>query len=277
MLLIAWLVGCEQAPPVAAPALPPAAILAEVAPTQAEVVPTWPAPGALHAPPVIFPDDFGQPSVVVDPGHGAPGNIGNTSVYCEHEEDFTLRVATVVEKDLTATGHFDVRATRSGEQRPVYADRVTEADRADAFVSLHADSRNGYELWSPTPGASCPRFDGSPGFAVLYSDEGDAIRVSRRVRLAEAIAARMTATGFLPYDGGDYSALYEPADGEPGVFVDRHAPHWRIFVLRAPHTPSVIVETHEAWNKAEADRWREPATLHAFAQALAGAFVDALR
>ena len=67
------------------------------------------------------------------------------------------------------------------------------------------------------------------------------------------------------------------ADPTPGVFVDRHAAAQRIFVLRRPSMPSVILETHNALEPREAERWSELATIDAAADALAGALVDALR
>jgi N-acetylmuramoyl-L-alanine amidase len=79
----------------------------------------------------------------------------------------------------------------------------------------------------------------------------------------------MAATGFGAYDGFDYVGLYEPTDAHPGLFVDRHEPTQRIRMLRRlKRVPSVIVETHQAWNLDEAERWSEPATLNAFAVAL---------
>ena len=86
----------------------------------------------------------------------------------------------------------------------------------------------------------------------------------------------MTEAGFLPYGGGGYVGLYA-ADAEvPGVFVDRHAPEQRIFVLRRAPMPSILVETHNALDPREAERWAEPETVDAFAAAIAAAIADAL-
>ena len=243
--------------------------------------PTWPSPGTeLHPPQFQIPADFAKKRIVVDAGHGAGinKNRGTTTVFCEKEEAFTLRVAEAIAPRLEATGAFEVRMSRQGDERTEYADRVRAAENwpADAFISIHADARRGNYDWSPEPGKSCPREDFATGFAVLWSDEGDPLLVERRREIATSIADNMAITGFGVYDGFDYVGLYDPT--HPGVFVDRHVPKQRIMTLRRfKRVPSIIVETHQAWNLDEAQRWAEPSTLNAFADALAVALVGALK
>ena len=218
---------------------------AEAAPS-----PSWPNEGAqLAPPPVVFPADFGVKRVVVDAGHGAVENRGNTSCTCVAEQDFTLVVADRLASRLEATGHFEIRQTRLGDQRVAYPDRVDDAEAfaADAFVSIHSDVRGHALRWWPTSSESCPIASGGTGFAVLYADEGDGALVTERLDLARALALRLTRTGFAAYASG-YD-LYD-ADATSGVFVDRHAPAQRIFVLRRPSMPSVILETHNALRAA---------------------------
>ena len=86
----------------------------------------------------------------------------------------------------------------------------------------------------------------------------------------------MAEAGFLAYGGGEYAGLYAPAEGTPGLFVDRHAPDQRIFILRRAAMPSILVETHNALDPREADRWTDPETLDAFAAAVAAALGDVL-
>ena len=90
------------------------------------------------------------------------------------------------------------------------------------------------------------------------------------------MARRMGEAGFLPYGGDDYVGLYAPDSEQPGTFVSRHLPGQRIFVLRKPPMPSVIIETHHALDFEEAARWKEPRTLEAFAAAVAQGLVDGL-
>lgn len=238
----------------------------------------WPHPGFLlkkvEVPPALRRDKW---RIYLDPGHGAPGNQGSLNVDCEAEQDFTLRVADHLATALRRTGQFEVRLARSGGAAPRYQARVREAEswRADALLSLHADVRGQAQPWAPRPGAACWRNDTQPGFAILWSDDAPAQRQAARRALARSVARWMGEAGFTAYDGADYPGLYD-GDADPGVFVDRHAPGQRIFMLRRPRVPSVIIETHHAWHLEEVTRWNQAETLDAFSAAVAAALVDFL-
>ncbi|WP_323378903.1 N-acetylmuramoyl-L-alanine amidase family protein [Pyxidicoccus xibeiensis] len=241
----------------------------------------WPAPGApLTVAEVKFPAGFKKRRIYLDAGHGAEGNTGNKSVTCEDEEAFTLRVAEDLARRLEATGRFEVRLSRKSGERVPYPDRLTAAEGwgAHALLSLHSDSRGQATSWSPTPGKQCYRQDASPGFSVLWSEEAEAPLMTRRAELARALARHMGRAGFRHYDGVDYEGLYASDTAQPGVFVSRTSEptHRRIFVLRRPTIPSVIIETHHALDFEEAARWREARTLEAFAAAVAQGLVDGL-
>ena len=247
-----------------------------VAPT-----PAWPAPGApLTVAQVRFPAGFGKRRIYLDAGHGAQGNTGNRSVTCEAEEAFTLRVAEDLARRLEATGHFRVRLSRKQGERVPYPSRLNAARQwnAHALLSLHSDARGMALPWEPAPGQQCYRQDGAPGFSVLWSEEADPPLQLQRASLARAIALHLGRAGFRHYDGVDYAGLYDADAAQPGVFFTRvsEPTHRRIFVLRRPTIPSVIIETHHALDFEEAARWREERTLEAFAAAVAQGLVDAL-
>jgi N-acetylmuramoyl-L-alanine amidase len=214
---------------------------------------------------------------MIDPGHGAPNNHGNTGSFCAEEQDTMLQVAVALADRLEATGHVVVRLTREGGRLVEYGTRLEEAAawHADAFVSLHSDVRGKAERWSPVPGQDCPVATDAPGFAVLFSDEGEPSLVARRLALGRAVARRMSEAGFLAYGGAAYTGLYAP-DEDAGLFVDRHPSEQRIFVLRRAVMPSILIETHNALDPREAARWTETETLDAFAAAVAAALGDAL-
>lgn len=109
--------------------------------------------------------------------------------------------------------------------------------------------------------------------AILYSDEGSEALVAARRSLARKIARRTASVGFQSYPGADYPSIYEQ-DEVPGVFLDRHQPAQRIRLLRRPKVPSLIIETHDSHDAAEAERWEEEATVSAFAGALAAGISD---
>ncbi len=270
-LLLAGGLSARAAEP---PPSPPPSVPATAAPAE-----PWPSAKApLTVTRVEFPRGFGRQRIYLDAGHGAPGNEGNASVTCEPEEAYTLRVAGELARRLEATGHFRVKLSRAGKQRPSYQERLAEAERwgAALFVSLHSDARGEGVAWRPVPERECARNDTAPGYSVLYADDTAEPLLSRRLRLARALARRMEGAGFFPYGGEDYVGLYAPDAEQPGTFVSRHAPGRRIFVLRKPSMPSVIIETHHAWDFEEEARWREPRTLEAFSAAVAQGLVDAL-
>jgi N-acetylmuramoyl-L-alanine amidase len=251
--------------------LPPAAEIADTG--------RWPSDRAgLVALAPAFPEGFGVARVVLDPGHGAPGNRGNSSCFCVDEQDTTLTLAEALRDHLEATGHFEVLLTRARGAIVEYPDRVADAQAVDAqaFVSLHSDIRGKSEPWSPAPGKTCSVAYDQPGFAVLFSDEADPALVGQRRELGRAVARRMEAAGFLPYGGAAYVGLYEGDPGARGLFADRHAPEQRIFVLRRTPMPAVLVETHNALDPREVTRWEAPETVEAFTAAVTAALVDSL-
>jgi N-acetylmuramoyl-L-alanine amidase len=246
----------------------------------ASAAPIWPAAGTeLRETPLSSKPPRSPWRIYLDAGHGAPGNTGNQSVTCEDEENYTLRTAKLVAEDLTATKRFRVKLSRETLlDHPDYPSRITEAEklRSAVIVSIHSDSRGAASPWNPRPDVTCLRNDAEPGIGVLISDEGPKRLVAARKRLARTIARRLTAAGFLLYGGDDWMTLYA-RDTEPGVFIDRRPLHKRVYFLRKPRIPSVIVETHHSLDFEEAARWDEPRTVHAFSEALAAALDEVLR
>ncbi len=243
---------------------------ATVAATPQVEAPTWPRPGARTSTTTYVPR--ARRRIAIDAGHGAPGNTGALSLTCVQEQDFTLRLARALIAQLE--DRFDIVETRPPGRTPPYAERVAQAERArvDALISLHFDARGAVVVRAVTEdGRPCLESQGSTGFAILWSDEGPAERVERRHVLARAVAGAMAARGFAPYSGEDYPGLYAADLDTPGVFVDRHEPRQRVYMLRRPKVPVVIVETHQALHAEEWARWQEPGTVAALAEALAEA------
>lgn len=274
MLGLLLIAACSRAPAgVPPPEAAPAPALAEV---PMPPPPAWPAAGAplqaVSAPP---PGETAL-RVVIDAGHGAPGNLGNTSVRCEREADFTRRTQDALLARLAPRPGLSLRAGRPSEALRSYDERIKAFNdwKADAVISLHSDTRAGLG-WSRSATTGCWEGPGATGFAVLYADEGGAEIVAARWRLAAAVARRLAEAGFPAYPGDDYGGLYAPDPEVPGVFVDRHEPGQRIRMLRTLRVPLVIVETHQAVDPDEVARWEEPATLDAFASALYAAVLDA--
>jgi N-acetylmuramoyl-L-alanine amidase len=241
--------------------------------------PTWPAAGTpLRDVAFDTPKPRRPWRIYLDAGHGAPHNTGNSSVICEDEQDYTLAVATAVARQLEATHRFRVKLSRTGVERPTYEDRLAAATAFGpaAIVSIHSDARGEAHVWEPRPGVSCLRNDADPGMGVLMSDEGPKHLVVARTRFARDVARELSAAGFVLYPGFDWMTLYA-RDSDPGVFIDRRPKRQRVYFLRKPRIPSLIVETHHALDLEENARWHEPRTIEVFGQALAVALDRALR
>ncbi len=269
MFTLSLLLSLACAPPEApADLLPaPAADLALPPPA------SWPDP---EAPLTLLQAPAAEPlRVFLDPGHGARGNSGNSSCLCIDEQDHNLRVAQHLAASLETAGHLVRLARQEGEQVS-YGRRLGAASRwdADLLISLHSDARGAPGTWEPREGLSCTYNDGEEGFSVLWSDEGAEALVASRRALARALAGRMVQAGFSPYDGYHYAHIYLGDAEHPGVFLDRHQPRRRIRMLRRPTMPSVIIETHHAWDRREETRWQEAPTLEAFDAAVRAALAQ---
>ncbi len=209
--------------------------------------------------------------VYIDPGHGDGENTGNRGVRCQSEEEEMLALADDLAARLPDFGPFEVRSARPEGARTRYSARVAQANdwEADVFLSLHSDARGSFDYWEPFPAWSCIRNDDEPGFAILVSDEGGPATVGARASLADAVASRMAQSGFGPYVGEDYGQLYDRGE-VPGTWLDRRG----LMMLRRPNMPSVIIETHNAFDLPEVRRWDEDRTRDAFARAVAHAVLD---
>ncbi len=242
-------------------------------PQEASSLP-WPdLTSAVVVPELRIPEDFGQYRITLDPGHGARNNPGNTGSECQIEEDVTLELAEGLAERLKATGHFDVRLTRSGDQQVSYQRRVRRAQAwgADLFVSVHTDYRGAIETWRPDGSQICHRSEGASGFSVLYSPDGGDALVERRKALARSVARHVASTGIAPFVQG-YGDLYTTDDEVGGTYA--HTSLKRIYVLRAPDVPSILIEAHNATDLQEVARWRDPSVREAFEISVAGGIVE---
>ena len=250
----------------------------QVLPLTTEAVPDAPPATPARRPlRVLSPETpTGPLRILMDAGHGEEKNHGNTSVTCRAEADFTRGLQDATSGALRDFPGLTVRSSRPDAVPVSYEARLRDmaAWPADAVISLHSDARAAANP-AIDPQSGCWGETGATGFALLYSDEGDEPLVSARRRLAVELAAAMVDAGFEPYDGTDYPGLYGK-EGE-GVFVDRHAVKKRIRMLRRSKVPLVIVETHQALDRADVALWDDPATAPAFASAVARAVVRANR
>lgn len=235
----------------------------------------WPEPASLHVLESPKPTKK-RLRVYLDAGHGAKDNHGNTGCLCQRECDITLDTEDKLFTALEKTNLFELKRSRSGASEPSYPKRLAEAEawKADVIVSLHTDARGEAYAWRQNDaGTICYRNDSEPGFAVLWSPDGDKPLVAAREKLGRAVSRRLTEAGLLAYDGINYGGLYD-ADSTDGGFIDIRGPKTRVYFLHASKVPTVIIETHHALDSREVARWDEPETHAAFASAVAAALQD---
>jgi N-acetylmuramoyl-L-alanine amidase len=241
------------------------------------VLAAWPRPDAPLTAPELPPFTLSRRlKVVIDAGHGVGENHGNTGCFCQLEQDATLDTARLLADALRDTGFFQVKLARA-DTGPSYPARLEQAERfeADAVISLHTDARGEAFPWRPYSDEQvCYRNPAEPGFAVLYSEDGDEAMVARRARLGRSLSARLAGAGFLAYDGVNYGGLYR-RDEADGVFIDKRPRATSVYFLRgSAKVPVVIIETHHALDAQEVLRWTEQRTHEVFARAVARALLD---
>ncbi|MDX2011268.1 MAG: N-acetylmuramoyl-L-alanine amidase [Myxococcaceae bacterium] len=217
--------------------------------------------------------------IVVDAGHGAPGNTGNHGCFCQAEADETRVEAMELARRLRRQG-FEVLETRTEAEGAKYRSRIAaiEAFAPHVVISLHTDARaDAVPARLGPDGTVCWENRDDPGFSVLWSDEGGPRIVERRTAWGRALSRRLREAGFTAYSGEDYGSLYR-TDDEPACFVDARPLQQRVYFLRATTVaPVVIVETHHALDPLEVARWHDADTHDAFAAAVAKAVLDVVQ
>lgn len=231
-------------------------------PASTESLTVLPSPSTIPARPF---------RLFLDAGHGEPTNSGNQSAACEAEQDTMLAIADDLAARLSASPHLQIQRSRSGDARPVYSDRIKQAEAwpADLILSLHSDARGGINLGRSAEG--CYQIGDSAGFSVLWGDDepsGTTGLAARRRDYGTVLSDTLIHAGFTAYDGNDYVGLYQADTTTRGLFLDTHTPKRRIRMLRRPRVPSLILETHNALDPVELLRWREEKTLASLASVL---------
>lgn len=187
-----------------------------------------------------------KPLVMIDPGHGGvdPGAIGDRGL---QEKNIVLSYARALQDQLLKTGRYRVKLTRDSDTFIMLRQRIAIAreEKADIFISLHADSSpdtaRGLSVYTLSEKAS--------------DDEAEAL--AQRENKADILAGvdlndeRKDVADILislaQRETNNRSALL--ADSLVAAFSGRVKllPNTHRFagfaVLKAPDIPSVLVET----------------------------------
>lgn len=170
------------------------------------------APATTPAPSTTVATEDGRPVVVLDPGHGGLDS-GTTGYSAFTEKTIVLETALALRDKLERSGLVRVVLTRSTDTFVPLGERVriARANRADLFVSLHADA--------------LARGDGQARGASVYTlsdtaSDADAARLAESENKADLIA------------GVDLS---DESDEVAGILVDLAQRETRSFSAQAAH------------------------------------------
>jgi N-acetylmuramoyl-L-alanine amidase len=202
-------------------------------------------------PPKLRPDPAQRAAVerrvvVIDPGHGGRdgGAIGVSGTV---EKEIVLAVALKLRDRLLATGRYDVVLTREEDTYVGLRDRLTVARgaRADAFISLHADSLanpalRGASVYTLSDTAS----DREAEELARMHNKADILNgldLSEHdpevQRILIDLAQRDTNNRSI-----DLAGLIVAELGKVTAMLRRDQRHAGFVVLKSPDVPSVLVE-----------------------------------
>ena len=221
-----------------------------------------PPPADLAKPEVVAET---RPLVVIDPGHGGIDD-GASAPNGVEEKDIVLAYALALQQLLVESGRFDVALTREDDSFMRLEERVAlaRANKADLFISIHADSfaqaeirgasvytrdENATDLLDKVLADNENRVDLVAGFALpeLPPTVVDIlIDLMRRETRKESFIAAQTIVRQL----------------QPSVELRRYPVRQAdFFVLQAPDVASVLIELGFLSNGADIvnlqrDDWR---------------------
>jgi len=193
-----------------------------------------------------------KPVVVIDPGHGGidPGALGIAKV---SEKTIVLAVAKRLKKTLEQMDRYSVVMTRESDTYISLKQRVkrSEQNKADIFISLHADSISDRRYARSVSGAtvytlSSRASDEQARLMAEKENNADALAGIPVEKTDKAVDVRNILIDLLKRETANFSsdlsrALVEKLKG--AVVLSRHPQrHADFMVLRQTQTPSVLIE-----------------------------------
>lgn len=222
--------------------------------------------------------DLADAVIVIDPGHGGPGNIGGASPDGLLEKEVNLEIANRV-RDLLAEPHTvdwetgtiltggaipvprSVILTRVGEGAAGdyeagldFRAAVANAAGAHAMISIHNNA--GWEVATTLPGSD-----------VYYQSQTPVYEPSRRLA---TLLVEEFRRGFSPFQA-EWVGTFEL--GAKSRISPRDGVSQYYGVLKASAVPTVIAEGAYIANPSEAALLRTPEFQHAYAAAVYRALV----
>jgi len=209
--------------------------------------------------------------VVVDPGHGGedPGAVGRGRVY---EKDIVLAISRRLVDNLNRRQGIKAYLTRTGDYFIPLAKRVEIARQygADLFISLHADAS--FNKKAAGSSVYCLSFKGASSNAARMaarkenaSDFIGGVPIARAGDDLNNIIFDMVQTRSLNA-GLQLAGLVLKEIGAVNRLHTKKPQQANFAVLRAPHIPSVLIETDFVSNVSRARRLRDKSFQVTFAR-----------
>ena len=211
--------------------------------------------------------------IAIDPGHGGrdPGAIGHKGTL---EKDVTLALARKMKKIINSAPGFKAVLTRDGDQYVVLRNRVKKArdNRADLFISLHADS------------FKSARVEGASVYALSLS--GASTEAARRIAEKEnasdliggiSLADKDDLIASVLLDLSQTATIQDSLDFGSDVLSNlrkvsklnnEQVQQAGFAVLKAPDMPSILIETAFLSNPKEERKLRSSKHQHKLANAV---------
>ena len=211
--------------------------------------------------------------IAIDPGHGGrdPGAIGRKGTL---EKDVTLAVAKKMKLLINRTPGYKAFLTRDGDQYVILRNRVKKArdNRADLFISLHADS------------FKSSRVEGASVYALSLS--GASSEAARRIAEKEnasdliggiSLADKDDLIASVLLDLSQTATIQDSLDFGSDVLSNlskvsklnnKQVQQAGFAVLKAPDMPSILIETAFLSNPREEKKLRSSKHQHNLAKAV---------
>ncbi|MBB4640434.1 N-acetylmuramoyl-L-alanine amidase [Rhizorhapis suberifaciens] len=206
-----------------------------------------PAKG-IDLPRVSGPPDDSRPLVVIDAGHGGhdPGALNKE--LGAREKDITLAVARSIKRELLKSGRVRVALTRDDDRFLVLEERYGIARRmkADLFISVHADAAENEEAKGATI-YTLSEVASDREAARLAARENKAdiingINLGGQSNDVSSILIDLTQRETMNISAS-FAKLLQREAAPYVAFRTAYHRFASLVVLKAPDTPSVLLET----------------------------------
>jgi N-acetylmuramoyl-L-alanine amidase len=205
------------------------------------------------------------PVVVIDPGHGGI-DPGATGISGAHEKDIVLALGQALAKTLRDTGRYKVIMTRDDDVFLSLKARVAvgRRNRADLFISVHADSAPG----STAQGASVYTLseqasDREADALAKSENQSDIIAGVDLTKEADIVTSILIdlAQRETKNSSAKFAQILVPELQTVGSLTHKTHRFAGFRVLKAPDVPSVLIEVGYLSNDSDessmrSTRWR---------------------